>query len=102
MENEFKIIEMKTSQTLLGVLGGMTIGTVLGVLFAPDKGSETRKKILKKSTDAANDLKKIVVSIWHPFSGKENSTLKYENESIKGMSDIHIQNIKSINKNLGN
>ena len=36
---------MKAGKVFLGVLAGVAAGAVLGILFAPDKGSKTRKKI---------------------------------------------------------
>lgn len=39
------------------LLVGAAIGGALGILFAPDKGSETRKKIMAKGADLKNDLK---------------------------------------------
>ena len=48
---------MSTGKVLLGVLAGVAIGTALGVLFAPDKGWNTRKRISKKAEDLTEDLK---------------------------------------------
>jgi gas vesicle protein len=48
---------MKASKIALGVLGGMAAGAIVGVLFAPAKGSDTRKKIQQKGNDYADDLK---------------------------------------------
>jgi gas vesicle protein len=39
------------------LLLGAAIGGALGILFAPDKGSATRKKILTKGEDVTDDLK---------------------------------------------
>jgi gas vesicle protein len=48
---------MSTSKMLLGFVAGAAIGAVLGVLFAPDKGTETRRKISEQGNDLADNLK---------------------------------------------
>jgi gas vesicle protein len=47
---------MSSGKVVLGVLAGVTVGAILGILFAPDKGSLTRKKILKKGSEYSEDL----------------------------------------------
>ena len=48
---------MSSRNVLLGVVAGVAAGAVLGVLLAPAKGSATRKKIARRSTDYAEDAK---------------------------------------------
>lgn len=48
---------MKQGKVILGMLAGVTAGALLGILFAPDKGSETRKNLMKKSNEYADDVK---------------------------------------------
>jgi gas vesicle protein len=48
---------MTTGKVLLGLLAGIAVGAMLGILFAPEKGSVTRKKVSKKGEDYAEALK---------------------------------------------
>jgi gas vesicle protein len=49
-------LNMTNGKAVLAVLAGFVAGAALGVLFAPDKGSEVRKKIAKKGDDLADAL----------------------------------------------
>ena len=48
---------MNSSKVVLGILGGVAAGALMGILFAPEKGSKTRKKIANKSKGFADDMK---------------------------------------------
>lgn len=41
---------------LLALLTGAAIGAGIGILYAPDKGSETRHKIKQKAMDTTHDV----------------------------------------------
>ena len=47
---------MTTGKALLGVLSGIAVGTVIGILLAPDKGDKLRKNISRKSEDLAEAI----------------------------------------------
>jgi gas vesicle protein len=42
---------------LLGATVGGVVGAALGILFAPDKGDKTRKKLLAKGNDLTGAIK---------------------------------------------
>ena len=54
---------MSKGNVIFGVLAGMAAGAVLGILFAPEKGTETRKKIVHKGEDYVDGLKERINSI---------------------------------------
>jgi gas vesicle protein len=57
-----------TGKILTAVAAGAVAGVVLGILFAPDKGSETRRKINDQGKKVADDLK----NQFEKISGKCN------------------------------
>ena len=48
---------MNSGKVVLGMLAGLATGAVLGILFAPEKGSITRRKIARKGIDSVDDVK---------------------------------------------
>jgi gas vesicle protein len=63
---------MKTGNVVIGTLAGLAAGALIGVLFAPDKGSESRHKIVKKSEDYMDSIKRRFNSLLDTISGKYN------------------------------
>lgn len=47
---------MSNSKILAAFIGGAAIGAVLGILFAPEKGSELRKDIADKAKDLTDAI----------------------------------------------
>ena len=45
-----------SSKLIIGFLVGAIVGGALGVLLAPDKGSETRRKIIEKGNDIGDSI----------------------------------------------
>jgi len=45
------------SRTVFALLAGAAVGAVLGILFAPDKGEKTRKKMKKTTEDYIDSVK---------------------------------------------
>lgn len=90
---------MNSGKLILGVLGGVAAGALLGVLFAPEKGSKTRKKIMNKANDGADALKDKLDSLL------ESVNQKYENiwqakEELISEGEARLNAVKKELKNL--
>lgn len=74
---------MKAGNGILALLAGAAIGATIGILFAPDKGSETRKK-MKEGLD---DLKDQTKSKWDSFEEQAKNQFSGDNGDLKGKVD---------------
>jgi gas vesicle protein len=67
----------KSSKVLLAGITGLAAGVTIGLLFAPAKGSKTRKRLKKKIMNLADiiedDFSDKVGAIKTAFSGKEDN-----------------------------
>jgi gas vesicle protein len=64
---------MNSGKFAAGFLIGAAAGAVIGVLFAPAKGSETRHTIAKKSTDLINEFTDKLNTFKQDIAGKYNN-----------------------------
>lgn len=83
---------MRTDKTIIGILGGVAAGAILGILFAPDKGANTRDKIAKKSCSVTDDLKAKLDTVTNSLSEKYNS--------LKSKGETFAENAKDRNQSL--
>jgi gas vesicle protein len=71
---------MGSGKVLVGVLAGVAVGATLGILFAPDKGSNTRRKISSKGNAYAQDLEEkfneFIEGITKQFEAAKNEAVE--------------------------
>lgn len=98
---------MKNSNLALGLLGGVAAGTILGILFAPAKGSETRQTLADKGLDLNGNVKdsvsklssKIAQTITElkndsqKFLGTANEVLSQDKTKLQNHVDINKSNV---------
>ena len=82
---------MSAGRILIGVVIAMATGVVLGVLFAPDKGSATRRKLSKEGTRYMGAVKNAADEAVATFEEKVDNA----KESVVGLSDKVMEAVDS-------
>lgn len=67
---------MNNNNAVLGILAGAAIGAIAGILFAPEKGSTTRRQIADSSDDYMDELKSQFNKFTDSLEQKLDSTKK--------------------------
>jgi gas vesicle protein len=73
---------MKSGSLLLGLLAGFAAGALIGVLYAPDKGSVTRKNISEKGDELAEELKEKFSDLVDNISSKFEESLQSRKDEV--------------------
>jgi gas vesicle protein len=83
---------MSAGKILIGFVVAMATGAVLGVLFAPDKGSTTRKKLSKEGTRYMGAVKSAADEAVATLEEKVDNVT----ESVVGLSDKVLDVVDSL------
>jgi len=85
---------MKPNNLIIGIVSGLTAGAILGILFAPDKGCNTRRKIAKKGNDLKDGIKDSIDSLVSSVENKYGE-LASKVENVIDESKSKFENIKN-------
>lgn len=85
----------KKSNTLLATGVGIAVGALIGVLFAPAKGSETREQIAQKSKDVKDDVLDKKDEIIDALASKKDNITEY----LVGLKDSLSDSIEDTKEN---
>ena len=83
---------MSTEKVVLGVLAGAATGVLLGVLFAPAKGTVTRRSIVRKSERQVDELKdkfnEFIDSITEKFDRVKEEVVDFAEEAMAKSDEV--------------
>jgi gas vesicle protein len=74
---------MSTAKVIVGVLAGVAVGAAIGILFSPDKGINTRKKITRKGEDIMHDIEEGLSDIYDTISKKYGQASEEMEKAVK-------------------
>jgi len=72
-----------TTKILIALGAGFVLGGVLGIVFAPEKGSETRRKIAEKGKKLAGSIRNKIEESMENISCDKESIRERMNDKVE-------------------
>lgn len=76
------------TKLILGLAGAVAAGVVVGLLLAPDKGTDTRKKIKETATDWAEHLSDLFASAKGEFDSLKKKGSKVVSDASNTYNNV--------------
>jgi gas vesicle protein len=90
---------MNKTGALLGFLIGAAAGAAIGILYAPDKGVDTRHKIKDKAQKTTDDLK---VTLSHKIDELSNFISRFADDTKAKVSELERKSQQEVKETKAN
>jgi gas vesicle protein len=87
---------MNSGKVLLGVLAGVAAGALVGVLFAPAKGSRTRRRILRQGESYVEGLKEK----FNEYADTISEKLEHAKEEVSAFAQKGKEKMEEVEKEM--
>jgi len=77
-----------TSKIVLGIVGAAAAGVVIGLLIAPEKGEEMRKRVKKTAGEWAENLSNLFVSAKEELDGMKDKMRQAKSDTEEKISRL--------------
>lgn len=78
---------MNTAKAITGIIAAAAVGAAVGVAYAPDKGSKTRKKVKRQVEDLSENVKEMAANAREKTVSKANDIIDQGKKGVEKVVD---------------
>ncbi|WP_304238160.1 YtxH domain-containing protein [Jiulongibacter sediminis] len=78
---------MNNAKALTGIIAAAAVGAAVGIAYAPDKGSKTRKKIRRKAEDLSESVKDVALNTKDKTVAKASTLIDQGKKTVDSLVD---------------
>jgi len=82
------------TKVVIALLVGLAAGAALGVLFAPDAGSETREKLSESLKNLGDSIKETATNEMNNLSGLKDKVMNNLKTKVKGVEEEYQDDVE--------